>query len=98
MGASTQGIGLTTTDNTTSQYKQIAINNPPSSSSIIQHIDQLTNLPFIVATPNSLDLSIGQDFILNGSNIISSTSGANSGQHLRIYLNGTYYKIELKND
>jgi hypothetical protein len=38
------------------------------------------------------------DLILTGTNIESATSGGNSGQHLRIKLNGTYYKIRLEND
>jgi len=98
MGASTSGMGLTRQNQLTFAVKQIAINNPPSSPCIIQHIDQIDNQPFIIGTPNSLDLSMGQDFILNGSNIISGSSGSNSGQHLRILLNGTYYKIQLLND
>jgi hypothetical protein len=38
------------------------------------------------------------DLQLEGTTLQSSTSGANSGQHLRIKLNGTYYKIRLEND
>ena len=43
-------------------------------------------------------LSATGDLVFNGSNIESATSGGNSGQHLRILLNGTYYKIALQND
>jgi collagen type VII alpha len=98
MGASVQGMGLTTTNNLTFAYKQVAINNPTGSSSIIQHTDNLDNLPFIVATGNSLELSMGQDLVLSGANIISGSAGGSSGQHLRILLNGVYYKIKLEND
>jgi len=38
------------------------------------------------------------DLIFNGTNIQSGTSGGNSGQHLRIKLNGVYYKIALQQD
>jgi hypothetical protein len=38
------------------------------------------------------------DLILTGTNLQSVTAGGNSGQHLRIKLNGTYYKIKLEND
>lgn len=38
------------------------------------------------------------DLIFTGTNIQSSTSGSNSGQHLRIKLNGVYYKIKLEDD
>jgi hypothetical protein len=38
------------------------------------------------------------DLVFNGVNIQSGTSGGNSGQHLRIKLNGVYYKIKLEND
>jgi hypothetical protein len=36
--------------------------------------------------------------IINGTALESGSSGGNSGQHLRIKLNGTYYKIALQND
>ena len=38
------------------------------------------------------------DLVLEGANIESGSAGGNSGQHLRIKLNGTYYKIALLND
>jgi hypothetical protein len=38
------------------------------------------------------------DLVFNGVNIQSSTSSGNSGEHLRIKLNGVYYKIKLEND
>lgn len=36
-------------------------------------------------------------FQINGTNVLSGTSGGNSGQHLKIKVNGVDYKIELKN-
>ena len=38
-----------------------------------------------------------QRLFFNGSNLISSTSGGNSGRHLVIVLNGATYKIQLLN-
>ena len=38
------------------------------------------------------------DLVFSGANIQSSTASGNSGQHLRIKLNGVYYKIKLEND
>ncbi len=38
------------------------------------------------------------DLQFDGTNIQSSSAGINSGQHLRIKLNGIYYKIRLEND
>jgi len=35
--------------------------------------------------------------LIAGANLTSGTSGGNSGQHLKININGTNYKIELKN-
>jgi hypothetical protein len=40
----------------------------------------------------------GGDLVFEGTNIQSSSSGSNSGEHLRIKLNGIYYKIRLEND
>jgi cytoskeletal protein CcmA (bactofilin family) len=33
----------------------------------------------------------------NNADFISASAGGNSGQHLRIYINGTEYKIKLEN-
>lgn len=98
MGASPTGMGVSATNNVSFQSKQVAINNVIGSPSIIQHYDQIDSLPFTVATPVSLELSIGSDFILTGSNIESGSAGGSSGQYLRIKINGTYYKIALLND
>jgi hypothetical protein len=98
MGASTINMGLQRINNLTFATKSISINNPTTTSSTIQHTDNIDNASLIISTNNSLDLNIGQDFILNGANIISGSASGNSGQHLRILLNGTYYKIKLEND
>ena len=45
-----------------------------------------------------LDVNNIGDLQLQGTTLQSATSGGNSGQHLRIKLNGTYYKIRLEFD
>jgi hypothetical protein len=45
-----------------------------------------------------LDVNNIGDLQLEGTTLISGTSSGNSGQHLRIKLNGTYYKIKLEFD
>lgn len=37
------------------------------------------------------------ELVLNGTNFISATAGSNSSNHLVIKINGTVYKIQLKN-
>ena len=49
-------------------------------------------------TNTSLELHTANDLVLNGSNIISDFAGSPNGQHLRIKLNGNYYKIQLLDD
>ena len=43
-------------------------------------------------------LSATGDLIFEGTNIQSATSGGSAGTHLRIKLNGVYYKIALQQD
>jgi len=45
-----------------------------------------------------LDVNNIGDLQLEGTTLISPSASGNSGQHLRIKLNGTYYKIKLEND
>jgi hypothetical protein len=52
----------------------------------------------LTSTTQQITMNMGTDFVLNGANIQSSTASGNSGQHLRIKLNGVYYKIKLEND
>ena len=46
----------------------------------------------------SLNLVIGGNLNLDGINISSGSAGSSSGQYLRIFLNGTPYKIALFDD
>lgn len=68
-----------------------------------------TSLGNIKFNSNDIELEASNDLILttnavngtislNGGNIVSATAGANSGQHLRLILNGVAYKINLYND
>jgi hypothetical protein len=68
--------------------------------------DGQANNPFQIISTNptssgSLEIvcdNTAGDLIFTGTNLESGTAGGNSGQHLRIKLNGTYYKIKLEND
>jgi hypothetical protein len=57
-------------------------------------VPKITNTASIELAP---DTTTG-DLILTGINLQSSSAGGNSGQHLRIKLNGVYYKIKLEID
>jgi hypothetical protein len=46
----------------------------------------------------SINLQAADDLIITGNNLKSEDSGGNSGQHLRINLNGIFYKIRLERD
>ncbi len=67
--------------------------------------DSQANLPFLIDTSSytngSIELEVNDttgDLVLTGTNLQSTGAGGNSGQHLRIKLNGTYYKIQLLDD
>jgi hypothetical protein len=60
------------------------------------HVEAGANL--ILNANASMDITMGQDLLLSGSNIQSTAFGTGSGQYLRINLNGTYYKIQLLED
>jgi hypothetical protein len=65
-----------------------------ASISLSLQVPKITNTASIELAPNTTT----GDLILTGTNLQSATHGGNSGQHLRIKLNGTYYKIKLEND
>ena len=51
-----------------------------------------------ITTSSSLTMGINNDWLLTGTSIINGSAGVFSGQHLRIFINGTPYKIQLLND
>jgi len=51
-----------------------------------------------LTTSSNLTMAINNDWTLTGGLIISGSASGNSGQHLRIFINGTPYKIQLLND
>jgi hypothetical protein len=60
-----------------------------------------TNFTNVYNTNGNINLTAGggaSDLILDCLNWESATAGGSSGQHLRIKLNGVYYKIALLND
>ena len=97
-GQSVNGIGFTRTDTLTTASQSLSLYNDSAGGGILQYTSNLTTNPLTISTDKDLQLDITQDFVLNGGNIESGTSGGNSGQHLRIKLNGTYYKIRLEYD
>jgi hypothetical protein len=68
--------------------------------------DGQANNPFQIDastyTNGSIELKVndntGGDIILTSTNIVSGSAGGNSGLHLRLKINGTYYKIKLEDD
>jgi hypothetical protein len=83
------GVGI----GTTSISNAIDISGNATISTSLQ-VPQITNTASIEFAPNTTT----GDLIFTGTNIQSVNSGGNSGQHLRIKLNGTYYKIRLEFD
>jgi hypothetical protein len=84
---------------------QIDCDGTGSSNNKITAYDGQNNLPFQIISNGITDGSIEfipkdttGDLIFTGTNIESASAGSNSGQHLRIKLNGVYYKIALLND
>jgi hypothetical protein len=79
--------------------------NGVGATNVLTAFDTQANAPFQIDTSGytngSIDFKVNDttgDIIFTGTNIQSGTSGGNSGQHLRIKLNGTYYKIRLEDD
>lgn len=113
-GTSNQQLFLTYTDNSIGRAVNITNNSSSSAfvsydntmdASPLYIQSTYTSLVFNApgTNPGSGDLvfqpssSVG-DLVFNGTNIESSSSSGSSGQHLRIKLNGVYYKIGLDND
>jgi hypothetical protein len=56
------------------------------------------NVGAVYTNPGVVELEASTILGFTGAALQSGTSGGNSGQHLRINLNGTFYKIKLEND
>jgi hypothetical protein len=77
---------------------QLQLINTTGGSGTLSYTNTIDASPLQITSSTSLNLTTANDLILDGTNIISGSFGANSGQFLRILLNGTYYKIRLYND
>jgi hypothetical protein len=66
-------------------------NRPVSQNYQFGDIDFQNNGTVLVIDPIAGTIGFG------GSGILSATAGANSANHLVIYVNGVEYKIQLKN-
>jgi hypothetical protein len=106
-----QLLQLIHTDNNVSGNKSLTIDNLTGNGgpSTIIHQNTLDAFPLIIESANTPLTLKGTnveiqpnnttgDLIFTGTNIQSATASGNSGSHLRIKLNGTYYKIKLEND
>ena len=63
-----------------------------------RNINLTANGAVNLTTSSNLTMAINNDWTLTGTSIISATASGMSGQYLRIFINGTPYKIELLND
>ena len=97
MGASVSGIGLNY-QNALTQSKNLQMNCPAGSAGVISYTNTLNSDNLIVASNNtSLELNTANALILNGSSLLDTNAGGNSGQNLVITINGNQYKIALLN-
>ena len=60
-------------------------------------LDFTTNKFYLGSTTEYIGIDTTNNTLIAGANLTSASSGGNSGQHLKININGTNYKIELKN-
>jgi len=91
-------IGLTTNGNVS-----LTANEPGGTTNgfITLTADRGVGLTSAIGGSNGniiLDVNNIGDLQLQGTTLESASAGGSSGQHLRIKLNGTYYKIQLLND
>lgn len=93
-GGVTNQASITMTSNITTAINSIVSSGGGLGSDLVIQSTNTTNDGSIEFQPDST----GGDLIFTGANIQSSSASGNSGSHLRIKLNGTYYKIKLEND
>ena len=72
-------------------------NNIGLKLDFINSVYQFGQLAVGNTTYLSIDDAAAYPVQIDGTNILSGTSGGNSGQHLKIKLNGVDYKIKLEN-
>lgn len=105
MGASNSGVSLTYT-NSVAQTKNISMNNPVGSASIITHTDNISSLPLQITSNQRVEISASpaqaiqlnsNSIELNGASLLVPSAGGNSGQFLQVMVNGTNYVINLLN-
>jgi hypothetical protein len=95
-----QSFVLSHTNNANNKSISITNNTSGIGEIIFNNSIDSNNLK-IESVSTSLELKVNDttgDLILTGTNIESGSRGSNSGQNLRIKLNGVYYKIQLYDD
>lgn len=96
-------IGISSSGANLDNLFAITLTYPFSSPVDIGRIN-ITGNNLSIEANNNLNLQCnnvgvgGTISLTGGTGLLSATAGSNSGQHLRIFINGTPYKINLFND
>jgi hypothetical protein len=98
-GLSNQQVNLTYSDVGAGTNTQLQLTNNTGGSGQLSYTNGIDPSQTLTISSNcTIELSTAQDLKLTGAALQSGSSSGNSGQHLRINLNGTFYKIKLEND
>ncbi len=99
-GASKNSMGVQSIDNLTFGTKGVSIYTSSTGQPTIQATNSIDTQQFLISSGGQVDMNLttANDLHLNGSSLISGSAGGNSGNHLRLVINGTPYKIQLLAD
>jgi hypothetical protein len=97
-GISNQGLGFTYTDVPAGTSTSLQLTNTTGGSGTLSYTNTIDSSPLQITSNKSIELNTAIDLILGGASLQSNSSTGSSGQYLRIFLNGSYYKIALDND
>lgn len=98
-GISNQQLNLFYNDVGVGGTTQLTLTNNTSGSGQLNYTNGIDPSQTLTISSNcTIELQTSQDLKFTGAQLQSSSSSGNSGEHLRILLNGTYYKIKLEND
>ena len=98
-GISNQQLNMTYSDIGAGTNTQLTLTNNTGGSGQLNYTNGIDPSQTLTISSNcTIELSTSQDLKLTGAALQSNTASGNSGEHLRILLNGVYYKIKLEND
>ena len=98
-GISNQQLNMTYSDIGAGTNTQLTLTNNTGGSGTLNYTNGIDPSQTLTISSNcTIELSTTQDLKLTGAALQSNTASGNSGEHLRILLNGVYYKIKLEND